>query len=72
MVDMMMKILPQVASEIGGPLANAKKVTMVATGDGPIGASRMTGEVLEIMESLPKTVKQLTGVDIGSKMARAK
>jgi len=64
LVDMMMKVLPQVAAEVGAPLAQAERVTMVSTGDGPIGASKLTGEVLEIMGSLPETVKKLTGVDI--------
>merc|ERR1711874_416206 len=64
LVDMMMKVLPKVAAEIGAPLAQTEKVTMVSTGDGPIGASKLTGEVLEIMGSLPETVKQMTGVDI--------
>ena len=71
---------------------------MVSTGDGPVGASKLTGEVnrticlleriffpsfdvkstfetksffskvLEIMGSLPETVKQLTGVDITRKI----
>merc|ERR1711936_1103162 len=68
LVDMMMKVLPKVAAEIGAPLAQTEKVTMVSTGDGPVGASKLTGEVLEIMGSLPDTVKQLTGVDIARKM----
>merc|ERR1712032_814680 len=64
MVDMIMKVLPKVAAEIGAPLTQTEKVTMVSTGDGPVGASKLTGEVLEIMGTLPETVKQLTGVDI--------
>ena len=39
------QVLPKVASEISGPLAHTKKITMVAAGDGPIGASRLTSEV---------------------------
>merc|ERR1711990_1241291 len=42
MVDMMLKVLPQVAAEVTGPISQAKKITMVSTGDGPIGANRMT------------------------------
>merc|ERR1712228_720204 len=68
LVDMMMKVLPKVAAEIGAPLAQTEKVTMVSTGDGPVGASKLTGEVLEIMGSLPETVKQMTGVDITGKI----
>merc|ERR1719229_1301554 len=70
MVDMMLKVLPQVAAEVSGPISQAKKITMVATGDGPVGANRMTGEVLEIMGSLPETVKKMTGVDITSSMIK--
>merc|ERR1719511_610685 len=48
MVDMMLKVLPQVAAEVSAPLSQTKKITMVSTGDGPVGASKLTGEVLEI------------------------
>merc|ERR1712154_751747 len=68
MVDMMLKVLPQVAAEVSGPISHANKITMVATGDGPIGAGKITGEVLDIMGSLPETVKKMTGVDITAKM----
>merc|ERR1719309_616726 len=69
LVDMMLKVLPQVASEVGTPLAQCRKITMVSTGDGPIGAKKITSEVLEIMASLPETVKTMTGVDISQKLA---
>merc|ERR1712106_657838 len=71
LVDMMLKVLPQVAAEISGPLSNTKKITMVSTGNGPIGASKITNEVLDIMASLPATVKQMTGVDISQKLANS-
>ena len=41
---------------------------MVSTGEGQIGAGKMTEEVLDIMGSLPDTVKKMTGVDISAKM----
>jgi len=68
MVDMMLKVLPQVAAEISGPISQANKITMVSTGEGQIGAGKMTEEVLDIMGSLPDTVKKMTGVDISAKM----
>merc|ERR1712079_642240 len=70
MVDMMLKVLPQVAAEVTGPISQAKKITMVSTGDGPIGANRITGEVLDIMNSLPETVRKMTGVDVTSSMVK--
>jgi len=73
LVDMMMQVLPKVAAEIGGPITHGtKKITMVSTGDSPVGASKMTGEMLEIMQSLPETVKAMTGVDITKKMTKSK
>ena len=57
-------------NHIAGPIAQAKKITMVSTGDGPIGAERMTSEVLTIMGSLPETVKKMTGVDVTSAMLK--
>ena len=57
-------------NHISGPISQAKKITMVSTGDGPIGAERMTSEVLAIMGSLPDTVKKMTGVDVTSAMLK--
>merc|ERR1711936_1455993 len=71
LVDMMLKVLPAVAAEVSTPLAKCKRIQMVIDGDGPVGASRVTNEVLEIMNSLPETVKQMTGVDITQKMANS-
>merc|ERR1719147_107943 len=71
LVDMMLKVLPRVAAEVAAPISETKKITMVSTGDGPVGASKLTGEVLEIMQSLPSTVKAMTGVDITDKLAKS-
>jgi len=71
LVDMMLKVLPKIAAEVAGPMSETNKITMVSTGDGPIGASRVTNEVLDIMGSLPETVKKMTGVDITARMAQA-
>merc|ERR1712080_10609 len=64
LVDMMLKVLPGVAAEVSQPLSQMDKITMVSTGDGPIGASKLTGEVLSIMSSIPDMVRDMTGVNI--------
>merc|ERR1712059_32470 len=69
LVDMMLKVLPSVAAEVSSPLANTRKITMVSTGDEPMGASKVTEEILSIMSSLPTMVKDMTGVDIKEKLA---
>jgi len=68
MVEMMLKVLPQVAAEVSAPISQTKKITMVSSGDGPIGASKMTGEILDVMGSLPDVVEKMTGVSITKKL----
>jgi flotillin len=46
-----------------GPLSQANKITMVSDGSGEIGASRITAEVLAIMQTIPGIVTSMTGVD---------
>jgi len=64
MVDMMLQTLPKIAAEIAAPLSQTKKITLVSSGDGEVGASRITGEVLDIMVKVPDMVNRMTGVDI--------
>ena len=52
------------AAEIAAPMSQAKKITMVSSGDGQVGASKLTGEVLDIMIRVPDLVKSLTGIDM--------
>jgi flotillin len=63
-IDMVLETLPKIAAEIAAPLSQAKKVTMVSMGKSEVGASKLTGEVLSIMEHLPTVVESLTGVNI--------
>lgn len=45
-------------------MSKAKKITMVSSGSGEIGASKLAGEVLSIAARIPELVKQMTNVDI--------
>lgn len=54
----------QVAAEVAAPLSQARKVTMVSCGGGEVGAAKLTGEVLSIVQCIPDLVKGVTGVDI--------
>ncbi|KAL5286750.1 FLOT1 family protein [Megaselia abdita] len=64
MVEMLLETLPKVAAEVAAPLSQAKKITMVSSGTGEVGASKLTGEVLDIVNKVPELVKNITGVDI--------
>lgn len=54
----------QVAAEVAAPLSQAKKITMVSSGNGTVGAEKLTEEVFNIVQRVPDLVKNLTGVDI--------
>lgn len=71
MVDVVLSQLPQIAAEIATPLSHVEKLTMVAGENGEVGAARLTGEVLDIMGSIPDTVQKLTGVSITDAITRA-
>ncbi|KAK7788426.1 hypothetical protein R5R35_013829 [Gryllus longicercus] len=64
MVDMLLETLPKVAAEVAAPLSQTKKITMVSSGQGEVGAAKLTSEVLSIVSKVPEVVKNLTGVDI--------
>lgn len=57
-------VFKQIAAEVAAPLSQAKKITMVSTGGGEIGAAKLTEEILTIVNKVPELVKSITGVDI--------
>ena len=50
MVAMMLKTIPEVMSEITRPLTYGQlsKITMVSDGEGDVGASKFTDEIMKI------------------------
>ncbi|RDD43443.1 Flotillin-1 [Trichoplax sp. H2] len=68
MVDMVLETMPKIAAEVAAPISQARKITMVSGGDGEVGASKITGEVLNIIRQMPKVVEDLTGIDITKAM----
>lgn len=51
-------------AEVAAPLSQTKKITMVSSGSADVGAAKLTGEVLQIVNKIPDLVKSITGVDI--------
>ncbi|XP_042873144.1 flotillin-1-like isoform X4 [Penaeus japonicus] len=64
MLDMFLDTMPKVAAEVAAPLSQAKKLTMVSSGNSEVGAAKLTGEVMEIITRVPGMVKNMTGVDV--------
>ena len=63
-VDMVLETLPKVAAEVAAPLTQAKKITLISSGRGDVGAAKITGEVIDVIDKLPGMVEKLTGVNI--------
>ena len=62
-------MMPEVAAEVAAPLTKAKKITMISDGNSELGASKLTQEVLSIIDKIPETVAKMTGVDISQRMS---
>jgi flotillin len=62
-IEMIVRILPEVAGKISEPLAKTEKMVIINSGNGPGGgASKLTGDVTQIIAQLPPVLESLTGV----------
>src|SRR3974390_1669245 len=62
-IEMIVRILPDVAGKISEPLAKTEKIVIINSGNGPGGgASKLTGDVTQIVSQLPPVVESLTGI----------
>jgi flotillin len=62
-LEMYMKILPELARAVSEPLSKVDKIVVVG-GDKNLGTSKITSQVAEVLAQLPEVVKSLTGVDL--------
>ncbi len=63
-------VLPELAKNIAEPLSKMDKLTVVNTGDGGGGVSKVTGDITNIIAQLPPVVEALSGVDLGEMIKR--
>jgi flotillin len=62
-IEMIVRVLPEVAGRISEPLAKMEKMVIINSGNGPGGgASKLTGDVTQIIAQLPPVLESLTGV----------
>src|SRR5260221_460944 len=62
-IEMIVRVLPEVAGKISEPLAKTEKIVIINSGSGPGGgASKLTGDVTQIIAQLPPVLESLTGV----------
>ena len=62
-LEMLIKVMPEIAARISEPLSKMEKMVIINSGNGPGGgASKLTGDVTQIMAQLPPVLESLTGV----------
>jgi flotillin len=62
-IEMIVRVLPEVAGKISEPLSKTEKIVIINSGNGPGGgASKLTGDVTQIISQLPPIIESLTGV----------
>lgn len=63
--QMFIESLPELARSVSEPLSKVEKIVVVGgSGDGSLGASRITGEVAKVLAQLPTIVESLGGEDL--------
>ncbi|KAK8718488.1 hypothetical protein OTU49_014710, partial [Cherax quadricarinatus] len=65
-LSMYLDTIPQMVHNVSSLLSKTKSVKMVSTGDAPLGALKMTQEVVSIANSVPEMVKNITGIDLST------
>jgi flotillin len=62
-IEMIVRILPEVAGKVSEPLSKMEKMVIINSGGGPGGgASKLTGDVTQIISQLPPIIESLTGI----------
>jgi flotillin len=64
-LDLLAKMLPDLAGKIASPLGHIDKLTVVDTGTGQ-GAARVSNYVAQLMATTPELVKGIAGVDLAA------
>src|SRR3989454_81138 len=64
-IEMIIRILPDVAGKISEPLSKTEKMVIINNGNGiGGGASKLTGDITQIISQLPPILESLTGIKL--------
>jgi flotillin len=73
-LDKLITNLPEVVKALAEPLAKVDKINIVSTGSGAngssLGASRITGDLVNMLAQVPALIEALTGAKVGNLMER--
>jgi flotillin len=60
--DRVLEVLPALAAAVSAPLAQTEKIVMIGGSGSSPGASKITGDVTQIMAEMPEVLEALTGL----------
>lgn len=72
-LDKLLTGMPEIVRAIAEPLSKVDKVTIVSTGNGNqdgVGASRLTGDIMNMVAQVPALFEILSGTQIGDLLRR--
>lgn len=69
-IELLVKVLPEIAGRISEPLSKTEKMVIINSGNGGGGASKLTGDVTQIIAQLPPVLESLTGVQFEKLLAQ--
>ena len=64
-LDIIVKMLPELAGKVAEPIRGIDKLTVVDTGHGE-GAARVSNYVTSLMATAPEMLKSVSGIDVGA------
>ncbi len=62
-LDIIVKMLPELAGKVAEPISSIDKLTVVDTGNGE-GAARLSNYVTSLMSTAPEMLKSVSGIDV--------
>src|SRR5262249_24862525 len=71
--DKLLTGMPDIVRAIAEPLSKVDKVTIISTGNGNqegVGASRLTGDIMNMVSQVPALFEILSGTQIGDLLRR--
>lgn len=68
-LDIVLKMLPELAGKIAEPMGNIEKLSVVDTGNGE-GAARVSNYVTSLMATAPEMLENVTGIDVNGLITR--
>jgi flotillin len=64
-LDIIVKMLPELAGKVAEPISSIDKLTVVDTGNGE-GAARLSNYVTSLMSTAPEMLKSVSGIDVNA------